>query len=829
MGVHAGSKISIDDLYNYHVCTASGTFTPGFTGTVEVLVVAGGGGGGMDMGGGGGGGGVISNTSYSVTSGTGITVTVGAGGTGAPAAGTSAQGYQNGHQYPTSATNGGNSVFGTLTAIGGGYGGSSYYGYTPNYGLGGSGGSGGGSSGYTAGATTTGASGTAGQGNKGGNAGGGSYYSGGGGGAASAGIDGPNQPNGGSGVLNSILGVPYYWGGGGGGSSYSLSIGGNGGIGGGGGGGIGYTTGGAGLNPGQPGGGGYPNTQTNCHGGAGGRNTGGGGGGGSHYNSNNNGGNGGSGIVIIRYLKTLGTSTFASSSATPNSSLLLSVDGYNVGKSVSVEVLVVAGGGGGGNDMGGGGGGGGVIYNPSYSVAINSAINVVIGGGGAGSPGPYASYPVAGSSGGDTTFGNLIALGGGGGGSGHREVPWAGTVGQPGGCGGGDSARYTDYTSLSQGYDRNLFDRSQGQDGGRSSPINAYHAGGGGGASQPGGGGGNTYGGNGGTGFLSGINGTAYYWAGGGGGATFNEYSGAGGSGGGGGGSNWSAGTPGTGGAGYNNGAAGTISNAAVGGAGGANSGGGGGGGAHQGNGGAGGSGIVIVRYAGAQKATGGNIITTSGGYTVHTFLASGTFTPTSWMGAKDLSNVKNNVSSYNVTTTSVGGNSFVFDGTSSYMDVGANSYGLGIRRSATYSCWIYPTTTAAIVGISDYGTNGLGMNLRTNSSTSADFYVYPNNHRITYTYAFNPNIWYNLVGVMDSANMYMYLNGVLVGSNTLGEDIGISAQNLKIGARGEAGFAPGATQWGTGYIGHVTVHNYALTADQIQQNFQAMRGRFGI
>jgi hypothetical protein len=40
----------------------------------------------------------------------------------------------------------------------------------------------------------------------------------------------------------------------------------------------------------------------------------------------------------------------------------------------------------------------------------------------------------------------------------------------------------------------------------------------------------------------------------------------------------------------------------------------------------AGGSGIVIVRYVGAARATGGTI-TTVGNYTVHTFTTSGTLT----------------------------------------------------------------------------------------------------------------------------------------------------------------------------------------------------------
>jgi hypothetical protein len=293
--------------YAYHTFTRVGTHefkVLSGSGYAKVLVVAGGGGGGMDMGGGGGGGGVLYTSYYLTASDTPISVTVGKGGWGGPQGG---GGYrQDGvgpqpsvHQFTVGATNGDNSSFGTAIAIGGGYGGSSYFGYTPNNGYGNSGGSGGGASGYSDGNTGRNGSGTPGQGNNGGTCSG-QYYSGGGGGAGGVGASGSNQPNGGAGILYSDM-SPFYFGGGGGGASYSLGTGGNGGIGGGGGGGVGTTTGGAGINPGQPGGGGSPNSQTNTRGGDAGENTGGGGGGGAHYNATNRGGNGGSGIVIVKY------------------------------------------------------------------------------------------------------------------------------------------------------------------------------------------------------------------------------------------------------------------------------------------------------------------------------------------------------------------------------------------------------------------------------------------------------------------------------------------------------------------------------------------------
>jgi hypothetical protein len=267
--------------------------------TTEVLVVGGGGGGGMDMGGGGGGGGVVYDPSHALIKGS-ISVTVGNGGTGGPAAGTNGQ--PSAHQYTIPAQNGQNSVFNTITAYGGGAGGSSVNTFTPGS-AGSAGGSGGGASGYNnngvAVGTVKGGLGTDGQGFRGGNQGN-AYYSGGGGGAGGAGIDGNTKADGGPGILNSIMGTAYYWGGGGGGAGYSI-CGGNGGIGGGGGGAICTTTGGAGLNNGLPGGGGGGGVQANTPGGNAGANTGGGGGGSAHYQGNNKGGDGGSGIVVIRY------------------------------------------------------------------------------------------------------------------------------------------------------------------------------------------------------------------------------------------------------------------------------------------------------------------------------------------------------------------------------------------------------------------------------------------------------------------------------------------------------------------------------------------------
>ena len=260
---------TIQDIggYRIHTFTTVGTstFKPNSGSlSVEVLVVAGGGSGGVRAAGGGGAGGYVYNSSFSVSG--PVTVTVGDGG----AANSGTEGSGN---------SGSNSVFSSLTAIGGGYGSVDV--------VSGSGGSSGGvRSAATRGAASQGFQG--GIGNSGGEEF--QYQGGGGGGAGSVGLTGGGgnnyrAGNGGAGLAFSISGTSTYYAGGGGGSTTSSQTSAIGGIGGVGGGGAGGGSGGSGFN----GTAGTPNTGGG--GGAGGFN------GGTNYSS----GKGGSGIVIVRY------------------------------------------------------------------------------------------------------------------------------------------------------------------------------------------------------------------------------------------------------------------------------------------------------------------------------------------------------------------------------------------------------------------------------------------------------------------------------------------------------------------------------------------------
>ena len=268
MGFYRGPNIVTDGLSFAYDAGSQRSYNDMPT-EVEVLVVAGGGGGGVGSNGGGGGGagGVLYDSAYSLSSTTSFTVTVGAGGSGRIGRG--------------SGTNGANSVFGTLTAIGGGRGGGHASGggsASPN-----TGGSGGGGA-YP----TQGAAGTSGQGNSGGS--GATYLNlpatkdsgGGGGGAGAAGANGQGNGGGagagGSGAVYNISGTPTTYAGGGGGATNDMNT----------------------RAIGGTGGGGSGGTPASKNGDNGVTNTGSGGGGGNGGGGSS--GAGGSGVVIIRYL-----------------------------------------------------------------------------------------------------------------------------------------------------------------------------------------------------------------------------------------------------------------------------------------------------------------------------------------------------------------------------------------------------------------------------------------------------------------------------------------------------------------------------------------------
>ena len=171
---------------------------------------------------------------------------------------------------------------------------------------------------------------------------------------------------------------------------------------------------------------------------------------------------------------------------------------------------------------------------------------------------------------------------------------------------------------------------------------------------------------------------------------------------------------------------------------------------------------------------------------------------------------------------------SIVFDGVNDYVNCG-NSTSLQITGSITLSTWInFPTLFSSqyyppfiIKGVNAsymlYGnsvTNQVRMRIGSNSAANV----------LDSTSTFSINTWYNIVGTYDGSAMKIYVNGVCDSQKSLVGTIPTGSDNVHLG------FNPiGEAIVYNGKIATTQIYNRALTSDEVLQNYNATKGRFGL
>ena len=488
----------------------------------------------------------------------------------------------------------------------------------------------------------------------------------------------------------------------------------------------------------------------------------------------------------------------------------------------AVEVLVVAGGGSGGVDNGGGGGAGGLIYNSNFAVTPGTQLTATVGDGGAARAGGSDDGP--GNNGANSVFGSLTAYGGGGGSGWTNASLPPGSSSYTGGNGAGQSASTSSGNSLGAGTGNRITGTTtvasgQGNNGGTA--VGGF-AGGGGGGGGSGGNASNGAAGAGGLGFRSNISGSQVIYAAGGAGG-WDVISG------------YTSTLPFT-----ENGTVKkttqTAEDACP-----ANTGHGGNGGNHNNNSsGAGGSGIVIVRYPGPQKAIGGTI-TSVGGDTIHTFTTSGNFTPlvatngSAVLGLSDLSGNRNfGTTAGSPIYNSANGGSLVFEGSDEYVDVG--NLGSGFSnftveiwfKSDSVTNYRNPIDCNFLIEFPGSYSN-LGPRLEQNSSGNLAWVVGSGSNVYTGIDVVSSGLdgsKYHYAAITKSSSTLFttYYNGSAVTSTNFSNWTG-SMLNVNIGR----GFSLSGERWFIGKIPSVKIYNRALTAAEISQNYNALRGRYGL
>jgi len=190
-------------------------------------------------------------------------------------------------------------------------------------------------------------------------------------------------------------------------------------------------------------------------------------------------------------------------------------------------------------------------------------------------------------------------------------------------------------------------------------------------------------------------------------------------------------------------------------------------------------------------------------------------------------------------TYSSANGGSIVFDGSNQYV----NSTFSFSSRPFSINCWLYfnsLTGWQTFVGQDTSQSTSFGMiyfqktsNLFAQSTprqaNTFSFAIVNTSNAAIYctdTSTVNANTWYNFCASVSTTDIKLYRNGSLVQTTVNSDVLATPTGTIKIGA---GYFNNAVVDYVNANIPQVQIYNRALTAAEISQNFNALRGRFGI
>ena len=175
-------------------------------------------------------------------------------------------------------------------------------------------------------------------------------------------------------------------------------------------------------------------------------------------------------------------------------------------------------------------------------------------------------------------------------------------------------------------------------------------------------------------------------------------------------------------------------------------------------------------------------------------------------------------------TFNSSNGGSIVFDGTNDYATVGT----FFNYTNFTISTWVYPGSTQnTYADIFDNNHTGTQNFVCQQEATSTNQYAFSclnaTNFSKTSVFTLTANTWHHLIFTWNNSVASVYINGVFGSSGSAANPINYVSPSLRL-----ADWNQTTRAW-NGRIGNFSVYDRVLTAAEIAQNFNALRGRYGI
>ena len=191
--------------------------------------------------------------------------------------------------------------------------------------------------------------------------------------------------------------------------------------------------------------------------------------------------------------------------------------------------------------------------------------------------------------------------------------------------------------------------------------------------------------------------------------------------------------------------------------------------------------------------------------------------TGTSW---RDISGNSNNGTLVNGPTfSSANLGSIVFDGTN---DISIHPSTLYVDNFSL-SAWVYKTSSG-IQTIIAKGNSSFVLNFYLRIAGNSGFYGTNTVFTELAISDLTLNTWNNTVLTYDKTSLKYYLNGVFINQTNATNTPSSTASNTIVGRLGDYN-----GQYWTGRIANTQIYNRALSATEILQNYNALKGRYGL
>lgn len=198
-----------------------------------------------------------------------------------------------------------------------------------------------------------------------------------------------------------------------------------------------------------------------------------------------------------------------------------------------------------------------------------------------------------------------------------------------------------------------------------------------------------------------------------------------------------------------------------------------------------------------------------------------------------DLSGKNNNSTLTNSPTYSnLNCGCFSFNGTTNIVTIPDSNDFSFPGQTFAFDYWVYFNNTTSNNGIIGKGEGSWEYAIYANGTNGLIFYSWPISgagavFSTPLSTTFVANQWYHHCWTANGSNSYLYVNGVLTGSNNKNAayDLANGTSRITIGAAGDSG----GLKYLNGLLGNVKVYKRYLQAAEVLQNFTALRGRYGV